>query len=297
MNIIPPRKICLSGGGIRAVAFVGALEVLQKRKLLVNVKEYIGVSAGSLIGFLLAIGYTLSELKKIVLEFDFGLIRNLEPENTLIFLEQYGLDNGANLQRLCEVVMKQKGIPSTITFQELSEIKPPLPAFRCYATDLTTCQPREFSLKATPSVPIILALRASMCLPFYFTPIEDPITGHLLGDGGLINNYPMVFLEEDEQKYALGLMFSGEHAEQKVIEHFYDFILQIFACIYMPRIREIQKTLSENTILLPLGDFPSWNFEATKEERQILIQAALEATEDFLKRGNQRRPFRRFSVA
>jgi len=297
MNIIPPRKICLSGGGIRAVAFVGALEILQERKLLVNVKEYIGVSAGALIGFLLAIGYRLKELKKIVLEFDFGLIRNLEPENTLSFLEQYGLDNGANLQRLCEVVMKQKGIPSTMTFQELAELKLPLPSFRCFATDLTTCQPREFSLNSTPTVPIILALRASMCLPFYFTPIEDPITGHLLGDGALINNYPMVFLPEDEQKYALGLMFSGEHAEQKTIEHFYDFLLQIFACIYMPRIRVIQKTLGENTILLPLGDFPSWNFEATKEERQILIEAAAEATTKFLQQGNQSRPFRRFSVA
>jgi NTE family protein len=297
MNIIPPRKICFSGGGIRAVAFVGALEILQKRNLLVNVKEYIGVSAGALIGFLLAIGYTLKELKKIVLEFDFGLIRNLEPENTLGFLEQYGLDNGANLQRLCEVVVKQKGISPTITFQELSEIQPPLPAFRCFATDLTTCESREFSLKTTPTVPIILALRASMCLPFYFTPIEDPITGHLLGDGGLINNYPMVFLPEEEQKYALGLMFSGEHAENKEIEHFYDFLLQIFACIYMPRIREIQKSLAEHTILLPLGDFPSWNFEATKEERHILIQAAAEATSQFLERGNRMKPFRRFSVA
>jgi NTE family protein len=297
MNFIPPRKICLSGGGIRVVAFVGALEVLAKNKLLNHVNEYIGVSAGALIGFLLSIGYTLQELKKLVLEFDFGLIRNLEPENTLEFLEHYGLDNGANLNRLCESVMRQKNILPTTTFLELSHIRPPLPSFRCFATDLTTCQPREFSLSTTPNVKIIDALRATMCLPFYFTPIEDPITGNLLSDGGLMNNYPMVFLPADEHKYALGMMFSGEHAENKQIDHFYDFIMQMFACIYMPRIRQIKKNLSERTILLPLGDFPSWNFEATKEERANLIQAAKEATEKFLLEGNRSKSFRRYSVA
>lgn len=297
MNFIPPQKLCLSGGGIRAVAFVGALEVLQKHKLLGNIKEYIGVSAGSLVGFLLAIGYTLQELKKLVIEFDFGLLRNIEPEDTLSFFEQYGLDNGANLQRLFESVVKQKGIPATITFQELRDLRPTIPAFRCYATDLTHCQPREFSFTATPSVKIVDALRASMCLPFYFLPVIDPITGHYLSDGGLMNNYPMVFLTEQEKRVSLGLMFSGEHVENKTIENFYDFLLQIFACMYIPKIRQIQTTLSDRTILLPRGDFPPWNFEATKEERMELIQAAAAATERFLETRNRRTPFRRYSVA
>lgn len=279
------------------MAFVGALEVLAKNRLLNNVNEYIGVSAGALIGFLLAIGYTLKELKTLVLEFDFSHIRNLEPESTLEFLERYGLDDGEKLTRLCEAVMRQKNIPPTSTFQELSEAHPTLPAFRCFATDLNTCQPREFSKQSTPTVKIVDALKASMSLPFYFTPIPDPITGNLLSDGGLMNNYPMVFLSEDEQRHALGLMFSGDHAEDKQIEHLYDFLMQIFACVYMPRIRHIKKNLAERTILLPKGDFPPWNFEATKEERAELIQAAAEATEQFLREGNRVKPFRRYSVS
>lgn len=295
MNIIPPRKICLSGGGIRAVAFVGALEVLNKYKLLNHVVEYIGVSAGALVGFILSIGYTLQEVKKIVLELDFGIIRNIEAESTLEFLERYGLDNGENLIRLCEAVMKQKNIPSTTTFLELSKIRPI--TFRCFATDLNTCTPREFSVSATPNVKILDGLRASMSLPFYFQPVQDPTTGNLLSDGGLINNYPMVFLSEEEQNHSLGMIFSCDHVENKAVEHVYDFIQQLFACVYMPRIRNIKKQLGDRTILLPNGDFPSWNFEATKEERAELIESAARATEDFLKKGNSRKPFRRYSVA
>lgn len=297
MNLIPPKRICLSGGGIRAVAFVGALEVLQKQNLLSYVTEYVGTSAGALISFLLAIGYTLQELRKLVLEFNFSLVRNLEPENTFSFLETYGVDNGENLQKLCESVMRQKGIPATITFEELSQIRPPLPGFRCFATDLTTCEPREFSLKKTPKVPIVTALKASMSLPFYFVPIEDPMTGHLLTDGGVMNNYPMVFLSEEEQRHSLGLMFSAEHAQNKEIESLFDFVMQMLACVYMPRIRTIKKTLEERTISLPRGDFPPWNFEATKEERLELLQAAAEATEEFLKKGARTKPFRRSSVS
>ena len=296
MNFIPPRIICFSGGGIRAVAFVGTLEVLQKYKLLNHVNEYIGVSAGALIAFLLAIGYTIQELKTLVCGFDFSLVRNLDPENTLEFFERFGLDDGANLTKLCESVMKQKNLPASLTFEELAKLSPTLPRFRCYASDLNTCQSREFSLTATPTVKIIDALKASMSLSFYFVPIEDPVTGHCLTDGGALNNYPMVFLTEEEQRRALGIMFSGEHAENKKIESLFDFITQLYACVYMPRIRQITQTLAERTILLPHGDYPSWNFEATKEERIMLIQGAVEATEIFLGKGNPSRPFRRYSV-
>lgn len=297
MNFIPPKRICLSGGGIRAVAFVGALEVLEEENLLVHVTEYVGTSAGALICFLLSIGYTLQELRRLVLEFDFSLVRNLEPETSFEFLETFGLDNGQNLQKLCESVMKQKNISSSCTFEELARLHPPVPAFRCFATDINTCRPREFSIRTTPDVSIITALKASMSLPFYFVPVEDPDTGHLLTDGGVMNNYPMVYLTEEEQRHSLGLMFSGDHAENKEVETFLDFVMQMMACVYMPRIRMIQQTLSERTILLPKGEFPPWNFEATKEERSELLEAAARATRKFLRKGTRSKPFRRFSVS
>ena len=46
---IPPLRIVLSGGGIRAVAHSGALKALEEKGMLVAVKEYIGLSAGGLI--------------------------------------------------------------------------------------------------------------------------------------------------------------------------------------------------------------------------------------------------------
>lgn len=296
MILIPPKRICLSGGGIRAVSFVGALEILEAHGLLRGVKEYIGVSAGALISYSLALGYTIQELKKLCMEFDFGLIRNVDPESAMNFLDQYGFDSGDNLKRLLESLLKQKNLPLETTFQELASLRPTLPSFRCFASDINVCLPREFSLAQTPTVKLTDALLATMSLTFYFTPVVDPITGHYLTDGGVLHNYPMAFLPLEQRATCLGIMFSNDHAENRVINDFYDFLHQLFACVYIPRTRKILEEAKHNTIILPHGEYPAWNFEATKEEKADLIYSACKATEEFLQGFKGQKPIRRYSV-
>jgi predicted acylesterase/phospholipase RssA len=261
------------------------------------VKEYIGVSAGALISYGLVLGYTIQELKKLCMEFDFGLIRNVEPDSAMNFLDLYGFDKGENLRRFLESLLKQKNLHHETTFQELALQKPSLPKLRCFATDLNTCEPREFSLALTPTVKLTDALLATMSLTFYFTPVLDPLTGHYLTDGGVLHNYPMAYLPVEEQNDSLGLMFSNEHVENKSIVDLYDFLNQLFACVYMPRTRKILLETKHNTIVLPHGDYPSWNFEATKEDKAELMKAAKDATESFLNGKHLQKPLRRYSVS
>jgi len=298
MSLIPPRKLCLTGGGIRVVACVGALEVLEEKGLLKQVTEYIGISAGALLGFCLSIGYTVAELKRLCLEFDFTLIREFEPETALMFLDSYGLDSGEKLVRLLETLLRVQRLPEDLTFQGLAE-KNLKAMLRCYATDLHTCRQREFSLKATPHVKLVDALRASMGMTFYYTPVSDPITGNLLTDGAMITNYPMAYLIEEERCQTIGLSFSTAHTKKEEITDFIGFFQQILACTFVPTAERVQAETAANTILLPNGDFPSWKFEATKEERQDLMTAAREATTDFLEKRvfKIHAPARRWSVA
>jgi predicted acylesterase/phospholipase RssA len=297
MILIPPKRICLSGGGIRATAFLGALEVLESHGLLRSVKEYIGVSAGALIAYGIVLGYTIQELKKLCMEFDFTLIRNVEPESAIGFMDEFGFDKGDNLRRFLESLLKQKNLAPETTFEDLSIQRPSGPTLRCFATDLNVCMPREFSNAITPTVKLTDALLATMSLTFYFTPIIDPLTGHYLTDGGVLHNYPMAFLSPEERTHSLGLMFSNDHAENKMILDFYDFLHQLFACVYMPRTRKILAEAKYNTIVLPHGDYPSWNFEATKEEKIVLMNAAAKATEVFLESNTHPKPLRRYSVS
>jgi len=297
--LIPPRRIVLSGGGIRAIAHLGALEVLEQKNLLNTVQEYVGVSAGAFVGFCLYLGYTLKEMRMLCLLFDFSLIRNLDPELAFDFPTSFGFDNGLNLIKLFHSLLRIKNIPTSVTFEELLLYYPHM-RFRCFATDLYDIQPREFSLKETPRVKIVDALRASMSLPGYFTPVKDPETGHLLVDGGLLHNFPIGFLKEDEKASAIGISFSYDHTTRvREIPDLLSFFSQMFACYYMPRTTEIHNTYKENSIIIANGDFPAWHFEATSEERFMLMEQGRKAAEEFLaSRGTVRRkPARRFSVS
>ncbi len=66
-------NLVLSGGGIKGIAFVGAIEELEKRyRRFGNIA---GVSAGALVGSLLGAGYTSRELIRIMKEFDFSILK------------------------------------------------------------------------------------------------------------------------------------------------------------------------------------------------------------------------------
>jgi predicted acylesterase/phospholipase RssA len=296
-----PRRLVLSGGGIRVVAHIGALFVLEREGFLQEIREYVGVSAGAFLASAKCFGYNLGEIKMMCSLFDFGLIRNLEPEAALEFPMTFGLDNGKNLKKLLETLLKLKGLPETLTFLEMKTRLPDSPLLRCYATDICNCEVVEFSAAKTPDCSVVVALMASMCLPGYFIPVRHPTTGHLMVDGGVLHNFPLAFLNEEERKDSIGLTFSYNHTRVEEVNDLGEFIQQIFACYYIPRSRALLKAHPFQTIVIPCGEYPAWHFEAEQEERERLMEIGTKAAEDFflfLQSSLQtHKPIRRWSVS
>lgn len=286
---IPPLRIVLSGGGIRGVAYVGVFLELEKKKFLKNIKDVLGVSCGALFGFAFVLGYTPNEMYNLAYSLDFSLLQNIDPDVALNYFTTYGIDDGTNLEKFLESLVKNKGISKTITFQELYEKTHIL--FRCYAVELHSSSLKEFSYKITPNCNVLFALRASMCIPGYFIPIIDGTT--LYVDGGIINNYPMDLLTYEEQKDTLGITFSQLHITKEKIDSIDEFLSQVIACSYS--INKIKLTLHE--IVIPCGDFPLWKFHASQDERIYLINCGRKAVEDFFSFTRKTLPLRRYSVS
>lgn len=264
------KRLIFSGGGIRVTAFIGALEVLEIRGIMKGIKEYVGVSAGALLGFLLAIGYTVSEIKTILFGIDLNIIRNLDPD-----LEHYGMDNGENLVKLFVSLLKNKSLPADIKFKDIKNL-------RIYASDLNNCCKREFSNELTPDVCVVEALRASCALPLYFTPVVDSITGNLLTDGGVISNYPIIHLTSQEIEESIGLAFCNDTGK-KEITNLMEFMTQLLNTVLS---RKTYNEFKKNTIFIDKGDYPSWNFEASLEDKQMLFVAGKEAALNFFFRNS-----------
>ena len=202
---IPPLRIVLSGGGIRGVAYVGVFLELEKQGFLKNIKDVLGVSCGALFGFAHVLGYTPNEMYNLAYSLDFSLLQNIDPDVTLNYFTTYGVDDGSNLEKFLESLVRNKGLSKTITFQELYEKTHIL--FRCYAVELHSSSLKEFSYKTTPTKSVCFGILSSMCLPGYFIPCrEDNI---LYVDGALINNYPIDVIDEKDLKDTLGFIFSN----------------------------------------------------------------------------------------
>ena len=297
--LLPPKRIVFTGGGLRTLGHFGVLEVLGKKGLLKHVKEYIGVSAGALVGFCAMLGYSLDEMQKFVTEFDFSILQTVNPELMLDFFSQYGVDTGEQLEKFVKSLLRVKGHSIETTFAQWSSLH--ATRLRCYATDINMGKVKEFSLEKTPDVSFVFALRASMSLPMYFVPVKDPETGHLLVDGGLIQNFPLNYLTEEEKETALGISFLySRHATQEIPD-FLAFISQLYNCGFNPRTYQVQEENKTRCVIIPTGSMSAYNFQLTKEIREELIELGRKAGEEFCETYlkclfEHKKPIRRFSV-
>jgi len=141
-------------------------------------------------------------------------------------------------------------------------------------------EPVEFSAKISPNISVITALHASMAFPIYFIPVKHPENGRLLCDGGLFDNYPISFLKEDEVQESIGLTFELSKRPLKIPD-FSAFISHIVAGYYMPSYQQLIQRYNDRTIVIPCGEFPALNFEASLEEKHRLVDLGYKATMEF----------------
>ena len=295
---VPPRRIALCGGGVRGVAHIGVLKVLQAEGLLGCVREIVGISAGSLFGLLVCCGYSLADAERLALQFDFGKLRTLDIDSVLKFPTTYGLDSGDGLEKFITAILKHQGLSPEITFRELAACRPI--RLRCFATELQTARGREFSVQTTPDVPVRIGIRASMSLPILYVPVPDfqSDSAALLMDGGLLNNLPLAFLTPEEIRDTWAVLFTTKpEGEAQKITDIWDVARYIYDAAFLMKTKPFLEYYSDHIICVPTHDFSSVNFEITSEQRSALIARAAEEARKFLKAGTSRPPTRRMSIS
>jgi NTE family protein len=291
---IPPKRLVFSGGGIRVIAYLGAVQVLEEKDYLKHVQEFCGVSAGGLTALMLALGYSLKVLERFCYEYDFSELRSLDPDSIFEITDTFGLDDGENIQKLIHKVLKHKGFSADTTFQQLAE-SGRVKGVRFWAADIQHLQPVEFSAKATPSIPVAFALQASMSIPLYFKPLIHPVSKTYLVDGGVFDNYPLSFLTEEEIERTLGFAFEFSSLPLQITD-IQSFISLITCGYYRPSYQKFLNVHKHRTIIIPCAEVSSLDFEMTLEMRQKIASMGREATENFFKKPKEVLIKRRNSV-
>lgn len=153
--------LALSGGGVRAAAHLGIVEVLQRNGF--EIAALSGSSGGALVGALLADGYAPQEIRSI--------IKELKTWDLMQRSKRGGMFGLGRIERLLRAHLKT---------EELEEL--PIP-FTVAATDLA-----EGNIHYFDKGPVAQLCAASSSLIPFFSPVR--YGNLLLADGGFMDNMP-----------------------------------------------------------------------------------------------------------
>jgi NTE family protein len=288
-----PYRIYLSGGGMCAMAHVGALIELNKHIPIKLIKEWMGVSAGSLVAMCLCIGYSLEELEEISVHFDFTNVKDYDSVPGWIL--HFGLDTGERLMKLIEACLHVKGLPSNFTFQECQERFGK--SLRVVATDLNEAKPITFSPKDTPQYTISDAVRASMSYPYYFQPHICPVSNHYLVDGAVISNYPLFVVPEEEHSSTLSILIRTSVEKKEDLEDvgIDTLISRPLQLVLIEKNNLEAKFYDARCIQILLGNLNILEFAFDEETKNFIINKGKEAVIQYFK--NTLVPKRRHSIS
>lgn len=219
------KYIAIGGGGFKAYTYVGALKKVDLNK----VKAVSGSSAGSIIGFFICLTKKYDKIEEIAVDKQNRIFESndIDIHN---FLPFYGLNTGENiekkLEKLCEIHCGMKR-PTFKEFVEKTEVD-----FYVSTTNLSKRTCEYFCNKTTPEFDVIRAIRMSISIPLYFTPIE--YNGDTYIDGSFFKPIPYDILLEnyDDICRENGMMIGSKECD-RLSEHtnFTEYVSNIFHLI------------------------------------------------------------------
>ena len=249
MNTI--KNLVLAGGGAKNLFIIGLLQKIN----INDVSNYAGVSSGSIVIYLLSIGYTPFEIEQLAIELDLTSFMG-EPsiENILLLKSITNLDN---LKVVLQTLTNYKFKKDSITFQELYTKTNKI--IHIGVTSLTNTNFTIFNYENYPNVNIIDAILASCSLPGIFPPYK--INNSYYCDGGVLNNCPIDIFQNDI-KNTIAFMF-----EIPPYSNNFNILQYISFAIGMPfknRTKTLLSKYPDNIIVFKDNKIPFVDFNLTK---------------------------------
>ena len=195
----PYKNLVFEGGGVKGIAYGGALEILEQSQITPQIEKVAGTSAGAITATMVSLNYTAAEFIDIMMGLDF---KKLEDGSDLggpvRLIERYGWFKGDYFLNLMQSYIKQKAGDARVTFRDLKKMSRGFKDLYIFGTDLSQQTVQEFSYQQTPDVAVADAVRISMSIPFFFEArhFEQDGQNNVYCDGGVLNNYPISTFDE-----------------------------------------------------------------------------------------------------
>lgn len=282
-----------SGGGIKAYAYIGALDAIQEKNL--SFERLAGTSAGALIASLLAAGFQTEELKKELLETDMTSFLDspkwskLIPFSKLIRIYfQMGMYKGDALENWIARLLAKKNVHTFSDIQQgylkivVSDIS--LRKMIVFPDDLE----RVYGIDPD-SISIATAVRMSAGFPYFFMPKKMAYRSHrksMMVDGGILSNFPLWLFERKKSvqtRPVLGVRLSGDSDDEKKIKNALEMFQGLFSTMKLAHdSRYVSTDEKHNIVNIPIEEINPIDFSRTRKQNNQLIETGYEETKSFL---------------
>jgi NTE family protein len=227
----PKIGLTLSGGGAKGLAHIGILKAIDSAGLKI---DYItGTSMGSIIGSLYAIGYPADSIEKMSRQINWDLILSNQASLRTLFMEEkdeyskytvelpwinnhFQLPTGVLQGQELWLKLSEMFFP-VYNQKDFSKFNIP---FKCIGTDVGDGEAVVMSRGEITS-----AIRSSMAIPSFFTPVE--YEGKLLVDGGVVRNFPVRDVKEMGAGFVIGSNVAGGLLPSDKVRNAIQVLLQV----------------------------------------------------------------------
>ena len=311
-KVLNPDTLIFSGGGASGVAYAGVLRYLEDNGKLKNVKRYMGASAGAIFSFIFYLGITADETDVIIEGIDWPSLLECKDNIPLLKIiddffsfttlkyshaifkalrNYYGLSDGKNIEKMLRsIIMKRRlSKDGKITFAELKKQISKLEGKEkdLYVVAFSTSYNKTCFLSAetTPDMDVVDAIRASMAIPFVYTPVIYSGSGKndYLVDGGTTYNYPIEYFDTIGAKSLGFVLYSADEyfaPKYKKITKFNDQFIRVLLGLYgnvMPRMaNNVYRTVFVDT-----PNVGTLSFDMTPAQRKEAMQQGYTAAQSY----------------
>ncbi len=186
------RNLIFEGGGVKGIAYIGAMQVLSQRALLEDIRRVGGASAGAVNALIYALGYDIKAQHEILQSTDFndfmddsfGVIRDIRR-----LARNFGWYKGDLFSTWLGKLVKDRLGDEKSTFRDLKNANGP--DLYVIGTNLSTGYSETFSIERSPDMPLVSAIRISMSIPLFFAAVRFGARNDVYVDGGVMRNYPV----------------------------------------------------------------------------------------------------------
>jgi len=223
------RNLVFKGGGVRGIAYMGALQVLEEMGILKNIQRVAGTSAGAIAATITSFRLNVADTISVFNSLDFDKVpqsRSMhkdpkflqlkDNENYRRLFERYGWYSSEYFYDwLQDTIAGFCNGKRRATFEDFKKCGHR--DLYIVASNLSQHRAEVFSAKATPNAAVADAVRMSMSIPLFFEALRfDGQTfgsGDFYVDGGLFDNYPVHIFDEKEFSRSSSVVRNGVNWE------------------------------------------------------------------------------------